>query len=121
MIYIASPYSHTNQRVREDRAYQVGVFAATQARLGHIVYSPIASWHHLAVEHKLPEDFEFWRRLNLHFLAQARELWVLCLNGVELSKGVRAEEDFARSLHMLIRYFHGETFQELSDGDHPQD
>jgi hypothetical protein len=117
MIYVASPYSHPSAQVREDRAYQVGTFTAIKVQQRHIVYSPIASWHHLAKEHNMPGDFGFWNWLNFEFLDRSSEMWVLCLDGWRESTGVQAEIKYMEGRGLPVRYFHGSTFEEIH-GDH---
>ena len=113
MIYIASPYSSPIKSEREDRAYQVGAFAAHCVKRGHVVYCPIAAWHHLAVEHKLPGDACFWERLNRRILRHCFEMWVLKLDGYDDSEGVNAEIIFAKALGITLRYFDGDNFAEV--------
>lgn len=115
MIFISSPYSHPDPWVREDRYYQVGTFAAhMEVVRGVTVYSPIAMWHVLAKEHKMPTDFAFWRRHNHHMLGLAAGLWVLKLDGWENSVGVADEIKFFNAYKgdPYISYFNGTTFQE---------
>ena len=64
MIYVGSPYSDLDHLVREERAFQVSRFVAEYIKKGHILYSPIASWHHIAVKFTLPTDCQFWNELN---------------------------------------------------------
>ncbi len=113
MIYIASPYSSPIDSEREDRAYQAGAFAAQCANHGHVVYCPIASWHHLAKEHGMPKDFEFWGHLNLNILRHCAEFWVLRLDGWDESVGLTAEMGFAQEVGMTVRHFCGDNFQEI--------
>lgn len=112
MIYLASPYSHPNPRVREDRAYQAGCFAALLRRRDIPVFAPIPFWHHLAIEHNLPKDAASWWRYNRTFLAHCSDLYVLKLEGWSVSQGVMMEIDFATDLYMPTHYFNGETFAE---------
>ena len=113
MIYIGSPYSSPAPSVRDDRAYQVGAFAAHCAQKGLIVYCPIASWHHLAQEHALPRDFAFWRPFCLGILRFSTQLWVLRLDGWDESSGLTTEMDFAQELKITTRHFDGDNFQEV--------
>ncbi len=113
MIYIGSPYSDPSPLVRNDRAYRVGAFAASCAKKGLVVYCPIASWHHLAKEHGLPSDFQFWKRLNFGILRHCTEMYVLCLAGWNKSIGLTGEIELARNLYIPVRHFDGETFLEV--------
>ncbi len=113
MIYIASPYSSPIEQVREDNAYQAGAFAAHCFNRGHVVYSPIASWHWVAMEHKLKTDFDSFRRLNYSILRHCTEFWILQLDGWDTSTGVTEESIMANSLYIPRRHFDGDNFQEV--------
>lgn len=120
MIFISSPYSHPDPWVREDRYYQVGTFSAHLEISGLTVYSPIAMWHTLAREHKMPSGAIFWRRHNHHMLTKADALYVLKLTGWEDSIGVADEIRFFHTLHgsdVAIHYFDGYTFKEEGKND----
>lgn len=96
MIYLAAPYSHPNEAVREERYLDTCRFLVSHAREGCFLYSPIVHWHHIAVHWKLPTDWPFWERQCLPMLEKADELWVLCLPGWLNSKGVTAETTYWR-------------------------
>ncbi len=113
MIYIGSPYFDPSPYIRDARARDVGLFAATCIKDSHIVYCPIASWHHLVVEHNLPGNFQFWRRLNLGILRYCSEIWVLDLEGWQMSVGLAGEIQRALEWEIVIRHFDGETFLEV--------
>ena len=113
MIYLAGPYSHDDHLVMEDRAHQHGVFAVHCAKIGHVVYSPIAAWHKWSSGHGLPMTPEFWRRMSLGILRVCCELWVLMLDGWEASKGLQDEIRCARSLGIKIRFFHPQNYRDV--------
>lgn len=104
MIYIASPYDDPDNEVRLMRFSQVAAFTATQARNGHMVYSPICHWYPIAETHDLPKGFEFWQRLDLHVLSLCDALWVLKLAGWDCSRGVTAEIGHAQELGLPVEY-----------------
>lgn len=95
-VYLASPYSHADPEVVEQR-YEA-VLAATAAFMdeGYFVYSPIVHGHELARRHDLPTDHAFWRGQNEAMLEHAAALWVLKLDLWALSVGVAFEIGFAR-------------------------
>ena len=113
MIYIGSPYSDPDHLVREDRATQVERFAARYVQRGHVIYCPIASWHHVAQKFTLPTDHQFWQQLNIGILRLASEMWVLRLDGWDYSIGLTKEMDMARDLYIPIFHFDGRTFERV--------
>lgn len=102
--YIASPYSHADEAIRELRFNLVSKFTADMIRDGEVVYSPIAHSHPLAVDYELPGDFDFWMRQNYGLLSKASRMIVLCLDGWEDSKGVQAEIEFAEKCGVEVGY-----------------
>lgn len=96
-IYLASPYSDPDARVREAR-YQAACRATADLfRSGHYVFSPVAYSHPIA-QHGLPLDWSFWEEFDRRLLAMSDELWVLKLPGWDTSHGVQAEIGIARSM-----------------------
>lgn len=103
MLYLASPYSHANVAVREQRFRAACAAAAALIRAGHAVFCPIAHSHPL-VEHGLPTEWALWERSARAFLERRDEMVVLMLEGWEESVGVRAEIMVADELGKPVRY-----------------
>jgi nucleoside 2-deoxyribosyltransferase len=97
IIYLASPYSHPDQRVLQDRCNAAQKATAKLMREGHTVISPIAHSHGVAdfLTDNLRLDGDFWMEQDLPLLARCDEMTVLCLKGWENSKGVKREIEFA--------------------------
>lgn len=93
--YLASPYSHQNPEIREERFRLAEQAVAYLLRRSAWVYSPIVHCHALALRYTLPKDFDYWMDYNFAMLSRARELMVLTLPGWEESRGMEAERDFA--------------------------
>ena len=119
MIYLASPYSHPEARVREERVRLTAVHAADMMRIGRHVFAPIVHGHsiteHWAAvhpEHLRPHDevdlerahHAWWMAQCMAFLRHASELVVLKLAGWEESIGIKLEVRLARELGIHIRY-----------------
>lgn len=103
MIYLASPYTHADPAVREERFQAVCRAAAELMRRGECVLSPIAHSHPIAA-HGLPTTWEFWERLDREHLKRCDELVVLMLDGWKESRGVQAEIRIARELGKPVRF-----------------
>ncbi|HZT79162.1 MAG TPA: DUF1937 family protein [Gemmataceae bacterium] len=103
MIYLASPYSHPDPAVREERFHAACRAAAALLRAGHAVFSPIAHSHALA-RHGLSEDWKFWEPFDREYLERCDEVVVLMLAGWRESVGVREEVRIARELGKPVRY-----------------
>jgi hypothetical protein len=103
MIYLASPYSHPNPAVREERFQAACRIAAMLVLAGQPVISPIVHSHRL-VEQGLPSDWSFWQRYDRELLARCDGVVVLTLAGWEESAGVREEIRIAGELNKPVRY-----------------
>ena len=103
MIYLASPYTHPDPVVREQRFKAVCRMAAELMRRGVILYSPIAHSHPIS-EFGLPTEWEYWETADREHLNHCDELVVLMLEGWRESRGVQAEIRIAQELDKPVRY-----------------
>ena len=103
MIYLASPYSHPDAAVREQRFHAACRAAAALLRAGRAVFSPVVHGHPL-VAHGLPTDWPFWQQFGRAFLSRCDELVILTLDGWRESDGVREEVRLARDLGKPILF-----------------
>ena len=103
MIYLASPYTHLDPFIREQRFHEACRAAAAITRAGLVVFSPIAHSHPL-VEYGLPTDWGFWQRFDRAYLERCDEVVVLMLDGWKESVGVQAEIRLARELGKPVRF-----------------
>ena len=108
MIYLASPYSHPDPAIREERFRAACRAAAQLMRIGNIVFSPIVHSHPIAL-HGLPTDWRFWERHDREHLVRCDEVVVLMLNGWQESEGVHAEIRIAAELGKPVRYLEPES------------
>ena len=115
MIYLASPYTHSDHRVRQRRFDEACRAAAALLRAGVAVFSPVAHSHPIA-HFGLPTTWEFWAAADREFLARCDVLAVLTLPGWRESVGVQAEMQCARELRMPIVFI---APTELESGDAP--
>jgi hypothetical protein len=104
LIYLASPYSHPAPAVREQRFKDVCRVAAKLMRAGHLIFSPIAHTHSIALAGDLPTGWEFWQGYDRAHLDAASQLWVLELDGWEQSVGIAAETEYMRNRLKPILY-----------------
>ena len=106
IVYLATPYTHPDARIRQARFEIANHVAAWIMRQGHSVFSPISHSHHIA-EH-LPDDLllnhEFWMDQDLPLLRVCNALWVYPANAAQTSKGVVREIREAEALGIPVRY-----------------
>jgi hypothetical protein len=101
--YLASPYSHPDPAIREQRFQAACAAAAALIREGHVVFSPVVHGHPLA-QRGLPGDWSFWERHARWHLERCDEVVVLMLDGWEQSVGVQAELRHAGVLGKPVWY-----------------
>jgi len=100
-FYLASPYSHPEHSVREQRWLEAARAAAWLMNNGHRVLSPISMGHPMAVW-GAKGDWQAWQHVCLAMLAATKSLCILMIDGWEQSVGIRAELDHARKLGMTV-------------------
>lgn len=103
MIYLASPYSHSDPVVREERFLITCQATAEMLRAGVVVFSPIVHSHPL-VAFGLPTEWSSWERIDYAYLERCDEVVVLMLDGWDRSVGVLAEIAVARELGKPVRF-----------------
>jgi hypothetical protein len=106
MIYLASPYSHPDQAVVEQRVLQtMEVFHnLCLYHTDKAVFSPILQCHETAKKFKMPSDAKFWQDYNTGFLRIATTVVVACLPDWEQSLGVKQEVELALQLGIEVEY-----------------
>jgi hypothetical protein len=103
MIYLASPYWHSEVAVREARFQAACRQTVLMLRHGMPTFSPIAQSHPMA-PYGLPGGWDFWEGYDREFLGFCSELWVLTIDGWRQSRGVNAEIGITREARKPIRY-----------------
>lgn len=106
MIYLASPYSHDSEHVREMRYMQTALAAARLIDQGFHVYSPIC--HSLGITRWIRDpwrtSFESWKEIDKDFISRSDSFIVLKLPGWEQSKGVQFEVEYAKQMGKPVSF-----------------
>jgi hypothetical protein len=111
-IYLASPHSHESHDERGRRFRETEQVIVSVLKLGISIFSPVVYCHPLSILYNTPTEFPHWEFLNLGMIRACEELWVLCMNGIAESKGVKAEIEFAQSLEIPIKFLTGRARQD---------
>jgi hypothetical protein len=101
LIYLASPYTHDDPLVMQERYELVCEYTAKLKRAGRYVFSPIAHCHGPAL-YGLPREYEYWKGYCELMLPKCDEMLVLMLDGYEESKGISGEVALAKELGMPL-------------------
>ena len=104
LIYIASPYSHSESKVRDENYIKVAKFAAELCAEGKVAISPIVYGHTLASLKEMRTDWEFWMDFCFSLLDRCEGLIVYKMDGWDKSRGVTAEIEFAEKKGIEISY-----------------
>lgn len=100
MIYIASPYSHLDPEVQEQRYYDVKEYTASLLRQGVNAFSPIVYGHFMG----RPGDHLTWQHFNEEMMRLSSAMHVLQIPGWSDSIGIKAELKLTNEL-CLPTYF----------------
>ena len=104
LIYLASPYSHRDATVRQQRFETVCRITSRLIQEGHLIFSPIAHSHPIAVAGGLPLSFDFWLSFDRRMLRLCDELWIAKIDGWEESIGIQHEIRLAETMGMPVKF-----------------
>lgn len=100
--YLASPYTHKDPMVMEQRYEEALNATAHLIKEGQWTYSPIVHCHEMAKRHAFPTHVEFWKIYNHSFILASLGLVVLQIEGWKDSNGVLDEIDYAMGLGLPV-------------------
>ena len=103
-VYLATPYTHDDPKVRHKRFLEINKIAAQLMNQGFIVYSPISASHQISVDHELPFTFDYWEASCEAFIDWCDYLYVYENDGWKESVGVKAEIAYAQKIGKEIRF-----------------
>lgn len=108
MIFLSSPYWHSDKFIRISR-YRAALRASAELMdRGELVFSPVAYGHAFEEKHRQEFPAEYWMRLCLATLPICHKLYVLTIDGWRVSNGVKKECVLAHQLSKpVVGYAHG--------------
>ena len=106
--YLASPYTHSDPLVREQRYLRTLEATSILLKNGIWVYSPIVHCHHMSQVFGLPYDAAFWAAYNEEMLRASAGVLVLRLEGWHISVGVKEEIQLAIRINKPLNYLSGD-------------
>ena len=104
MIYLASPYTHEDKKIEQERVELTINCVANLLRKNILVYSPIVYAHQMVVNFDLDGGWKQWQEMSFNMIECCSEVWVLMLDGWEKSKGVIEEIKYASQAGKETRY-----------------
>ena len=108
-IYLACPYFHEDDAVKNSRFEKVNEMAGKLMKEGYIVFSPLS--HSVPIDRTFTEEklHDFWLTQDGPFVDWADELWILTLAGWRESYGVNWEAERALKQGKPVRLVAYET------------
>jgi hypothetical protein len=106
LVYLASPYSHPDEKVRERRYDEVLRIMLLVMQKGFAVYCPIVQIHHVC-KLRNPKEFQFsyFEQSDKLLLGRCDRLIICEMEGWQSSVGVTEEFRFAREIGLKIYYY----------------
>lgn len=104
-IYLASPYSHPDKKIMNQRYETIIIVTGKLMERGLHVYSSIVHCHPLAVRFDLPRDHDYWDDYNAKMLKNASMLMIVELDGWQDSKGITSEIALASEYNIPVVNF----------------
>lgn len=106
LVYIASPYTHPDVFIREER-YRAVVFLCGRLMNQYpdtTFFSPIVHAHFISTQCIIPVEWEYWAKQDECMISRCEEVWVFCISGWNSSVGVAAERLLAVKYNLPIRF-----------------
>lgn len=104
--YLASPYTHPDKQVRQERYLAACRKAAELMLQGEVMFCPIAHSHPIA--ECMPDgkavDGDFWKKQDAPYIELCDKLIVYMLPGWEASSGIRHEIEVAQERGIPVVY-----------------
>lgn len=110
-IYLASPYSHEDPKVMQERFVSVSIASAYLMSMGNVVFSPIVHSHVVAKYLDNALNHKFWLTQDGSHISTCDKVTIYTLDGWTTSFGVTWEIGFANGLHIPITHLTVETVQ----------
>lgn len=98
LVYLATPYFHSDPSVMEQRYIDGAMVAAKLIQQGFDVFNPIANNHEAATRSGSPLGWDYWSEFDRRMIALCDVLVVAKLPGWARSVGIAAERRFADDL-----------------------
>jgi len=112
LIYLASPYSHKDNKVRQSR-YEIAVLVTAKLLASEEVnvFSPIAHSHPLTLTNvTIRHDWDFWKEIDFQMIRKCDMLIALEMDGSDTSLGMQEEIAYAHELGIPVIHAPLESF-----------
>jgi hypothetical protein len=112
LIYLASPYSHADPAIKQQRVFAIARVAGDLINQGCLVFSPIAHGETIVLNNPgFGDDWARWQLVSRGMIAKCDEFWVVMIDGWNESNGVRAEIAIAHELGKPVQFLYPKSFE----------
>jgi nucleoside 2-deoxyribosyltransferase len=105
VYYLASPYSHPQKKVMQERYIEQGRIASILIRKGYHLVTPIEMCHNISKRYIFPTGYRFWERRDRALIQHCDGIIICLMPGWEDSIGVTDELRYSRKLKKSVRFF----------------
>jgi len=102
-VYLAIPYTNYSDHEREWIFETANRIAFKYFWEGKTVISPITHCHPIA-KYGFKGDFSVWREFDMELLKICSSVVVVCIEGWELSTGIKHEIEYAQANNIPVYY-----------------
>lgn len=104
LYYLASPYSHPDKKVMQERYELINLIAVRLIERGYNLIEPIAMCHEKSKKYTLPTGYEYWKSRDRLLVSRCDGIMVAKMDGWKESVGVTDEIYYAKLLGMPVYY-----------------
>ena len=112
LVYVATPFTHDETVVENNRAALVGLVSAKLELAGISVFSPITHSEGLRKYAEFDGTYETWKKTDRLFVQKLDEIWILKIKGWRESEGVTDEIAWAVGHCKPVKYI---VFDQISN------
>jgi len=114
LVYLASPYSHQDSNIREERFQLACEYAARLFMHGFLCLSPIAHTHPIAKHIHGDHSWSMWAEFDIRLIDICDSVCFAMIDGWKTSIGMQEEYKYAKKNHKVI-YLMDSLFQLRND------
>jgi hypothetical protein len=104
MIYLCSPYTHSDSSVVTERVRIATEYVNEMLLSGVTVISPVVYGHNIVMMCGSPSDWAFWEKACCDIMDKCSEVYVLMVDGWDKSTGIKGEIEYAAKLGLRVKY-----------------
>lgn len=108
MIYLCSPYSHSDPEVVKERYEKTVKYVNSLLIDGRSVISPVVYGHNIVEICGSPSDWGYWEEFCTDMIARCDEVLILPLDGWQDSVGIKGEMELAEQFKKQVTVINSE-------------